>query len=188
MFERARDLRLRFTKGFGNLCALNPFNVTKQQGVAPFFWQSGQSLVHAQPKFFYSCGLLRRRNFNVRKHVLKLQVFVRLVKIENFVAQRGDRFDRRGLRNILLYMNAAVTLRFSSLDFRLKLLCGQLDQPTADFSPGSFFDKLAVSSQQHRVHHVLRGQFAQDQVAHGLKVSQLVADKFIEWIQVLARQ
>src|SRR5437870_3805062 len=112
MFERARDLRLRFTKGFGNLCALKPFNVTKQQGFAPFLWQSGQSLVHTQPKFFYSRGLLRRRNSNVRKHVLKLQVFVRLVKLENLFAQRGDLFDRRGLRNILFYMNCAVTLRF----------------------------------------------------------------------------
>jgi hypothetical protein len=128
---------------------------------------------------------------HVRNDVFDLQVFVRLVKVQDLVAERGHPLPRGRVRDIgfNVYGRAPVP-SFQSLHLGVKVLSGELDEPALDLSPGGrrVLEKLAVGAGQDGIHHIFRRELSGREVADGLEVAELVADDVIQVADVLTHQ
>jgi hypothetical protein len=90
-----------------------------------------------------------------------------LIKLQNLLAQGGDLFERRSLGSVFLQVNCRAALGFPPPDLSLKLFRRELNQPVFHWWPlDGFSDKVAIGTQQYRIHHFFRGQLARDQVTY----------------------
>src|SRR2546428_1693803 len=172
VFQQALALRDRPAERPGELGAGQAVDITEQQGSSPLFRHPRQRRAHAQTHFYDFRVFLGRRDVQVRKHVLELQVLVRLVEFEDLLAEPRHPLGRRRVRNVGLRARLdALTPRPQSLDLGGEVLAGQPDEPAPDLSLRRVLDELAIRAKQHGVHHVVDGQLARHQVADRLEVT-----------------
>src|SRR5439155_13689912 len=175
VIEQAVRLGRCCPQGLGQPRPVQPLDVAEEHRPPPLPRQTLQRRADAVAQLAGGRQVFRRRDLEVREHVLELEVLVGLVEVQPLLAEPGDPLARRHVGDVGLDARGRTPAPGSgALGGGRDRLARQLDEAFAQPPLIPLAVELTVRAQQHLVDGLVGRQLAGREVARRLRVRDLV--------------
>ncbi len=188
MLEVAAHLRLGLARHRGHLAERQALRVVQHEGVTPGLRHARQRLIDIALEVAALQDLLGRRHVGVGHEVLELEILIRLVEIEDLVAQRHHGLLGRRPGNVLLDGHAPGPLRSELPDVAQDLLPRELEEPPACIEIRGPPVELPRGAEDHAVDDVLNPEVPAREIPRGHVVSDLASGEIVERVEIRQHQ